>query len=94
MKKIIVVFFVAVVAAFAGYGIHLFQPSTKLSDLVLANVEALALDETLPPVTITCGQNGGTCWTISGDCYVSWFIRYDDCAFCGYTAYSCVSPCS
>ncbi len=92
MKKIIVVFFVAVVAAFAGYGIHLFQPSTKLSDLVLANVEALALDETLPPVTITCGQNEGACWMRENLCMIGEYTGYS-CAFSGDPMFNCSSPC-
>lgn len=92
MKKVIKLAFAAAFVAVAGYGVYTNQTSDAMSDLALANVEALARYE-LPEVEVTCGQRGGACWAVSGDCYVSWTIRYDDCSFCGYTSYSCYSPC-
>ncbi|MEL5893768.1 NVEALA domain-containing protein [Bacteroides sp. GD17] len=91
-KKLFAILMVAVVATFAGYNIYQSQRMETMSNLMLANVEALARYE-LPEVDVTCGSESGACWAASGDCYVSWFIRYDDCAFCGYTSYSCDSPC-
>ncbi len=41
-KKLFGMIVVAVVAIVAGYNVYLSQNETKLSDLVLANVEALA----------------------------------------------------
>lgn len=41
-KKLFGVIVVAVVAIVAGYNVYLSQNETKLSDLVLANVEAFA----------------------------------------------------
>lgn len=45
MKKVIKLAFVAVFIAVAGYGVYTNQTSAAISDLVLANVEALANDE-------------------------------------------------
>ena len=45
MKKIIKIVFVAVFVAIAGYGVYTNQKSEVMSDLMLANVEALADDE-------------------------------------------------
>lgn len=45
MKKYIKVIFVAAFAAIAGYGVHTNQNADAMSDLMLANVEALASGE-------------------------------------------------
>ncbi len=42
MKKFVKIGFVAVFAAIAGYGVYTSQKSEFMSDLALANVEALA----------------------------------------------------
>ena len=44
MKKFIKLAFVAAFAAIAGYGVYMSQKSDSMSDLLLANVEALADD--------------------------------------------------
>ena len=44
MKKIVKLAFVAAFAAIAGYGVYTSQKSDSVSDLLLANVEALAND--------------------------------------------------
>ncbi|EGF56889.1 hypothetical protein HMPREF9446_02032 [Bacteroides fluxus YIT 12057] len=46
MKKLIKIAFVAVFAVVAGYGVYTNQKSETMSDLMLANVEALASGET------------------------------------------------
>lgn len=92
MKKVIKLAFVAAFVAVAGYGVYTNQTSDAMSDLALANVEALARYE-LPEVEITCGSNGGACWAIFGDCWVTAGAHYPDCYFCGYTSSSCISPC-
>lgn len=43
-KKLFAIMIVAVVAAFAGYNMYQSQKAATLSDLALANVEALAFD--------------------------------------------------
>ena len=45
MKKMIKIAFVAAFVAIAGYGVYTNQKSETLSDLTLANVEALASGE-------------------------------------------------
>ena len=45
MKKIMKIAFVAAFAAVAGYGVYANQQSETMSDLMLANVEALASGE-------------------------------------------------
>ena len=45
MKKMIKIAFVAAFVAIAGYGVYTNQKSETLSDLTLANVEALAQSE-------------------------------------------------
>lgn len=45
MKKIMKIAFVAAFAAVAGYGVYANQQSEAMSDLMLANVEALARGE-------------------------------------------------
>ena len=45
MKKIMKIAFVAAFAAVAGYGVYANQQSETMSDLMLANVEALAGSE-------------------------------------------------
>mgnify|MGYP001164533280 FL=1 len=45
MKKVIKLAFVAVFVAVAGYGVYANQTSNAMSDLALANVEALASGE-------------------------------------------------
>ena len=45
MKKMIKIAFVAAFAAIAGYGVYANQKTDVMSDLALANVEALASGE-------------------------------------------------
>lgn len=52
MKKLFKVTFVAAFAAIAGYGVYANQKSDVMSDLVLANIEALATPE--QPSTSGC----------------------------------------
>ena len=55
MKKFLKFAFVAIFVATAGYGVYASQRAEAMSDLALANVEALADDES---VTVECP--GGT----------------------------------
>lgn len=54
MKKMIKIAFVAAFAAIAGYNVYSIQKTNKLSDLVLANVEALASGEGSQPCEDVC----------------------------------------
>lgn len=93
-KNIYKIAIVAVIATITGIGVYQAQQANiEMSDVMLANVEALARYE-LPEVDVTCDKDGGTCWWDSGkDCYINPFIHYPDCEFCGYTDFSCQTPC-
>lgn len=54
MRKFVKISFVAVFAAVAGYGVYTSQKSEVMSDLVLANVEALARYEINPDCPNGC----------------------------------------
>lgn len=69
------------------------KPKEPVSEIVLANVEALSCIE-LPEVEIVCGALEGPCWYSYGDCYIDWFHHAADCSFCGYTSAYCSSPCT
>lgn len=75
MKKIIKIAFVAAFAAIAGYGVYTSQKSNmEMSDLAMANVEALANDES------NChNTNGYTAFTNRGggayDCCYIWVSK-------------------
>lgn len=63
MKKVIKLTFVAAFVAVAGYSVYVFQSDT-ISDLALANVEALAQGES--GGNVYCCGNYGTCMLILG----------------------------
>ena len=92
MKKIAKATLVAVVAVVAGYGIYSNQKADNMSDLMLANVEALARYE-LPEVDIACGSSEGKCWGDDGYEY-TWTpfggFKVTRCKFVGYTWVSCI----
>ena len=101
MKKLLSRIVCAVaVAAIAAYGVYTNQKETQVSNLTLANLEALARYE-LPEVTITCDDSepgGGQCW--SGDCEpvhtpFGPFLEWDCYFFSGYMSDYCVDgvPC-
>lgn len=92
MKKFVITTFAALFLLVTASGILDFQKANPMSDLALANVEALAEYES-PDIEIGCSSKPGTCWYSSGDCMMGWFLRQPDCAFCGYTAYSCSTLC-
>lgn len=60
MKKIVKIAFVAAFAAIAGYGVYANQKADAMSDLVLANVEALADGEN-PMCPNGCVSSGNGC---------------------------------
>ncbi len=60
-KKVVLLCAVAAMGIAAAVGVSL-QNRAQLSDVALANIEALASGEDLGEVTITCGQYDGPCW--------------------------------
>ncbi|WP_276881399.1 NVEALA domain-containing protein [Bacteroides heparinolyticus] len=91
-KKIFAILIVAVVAVVAGYNVYQSQKGEMMSDLMLANVEALARYE-LPEVVVECGSSEGQCWADDGYEY-EWTpfggFRVTRCKFVGYTWVSCI----
>lgn len=60
MKKIVKIAFVAAFASIAGYGVYTSQKTELMSDLALANVEALAQSESgTGSCTETCYREEG-----------------------------------
>ena len=96
MKSYIKIAFVAAFAAAAGYGAYTSQKTEMISDLAMANVEALARYE-LPDIEVTCNQNDytspGQCWREDGDC-IRLGQYYRKCRFEGYQYMSCTSICN
>lgn len=66
MKKFIKIVFVTVFATVAGYGIYTTQKTDSISDLALANVEALAQNESGKDV-YCCGNYGNCMYTVTGE---------------------------
>ena len=60
-KNIIRTAFVAAFALMAGYNVYTSQHEKTMSDLALANVEALADDEENPLCPNGCVDNGSGC---------------------------------
>ena len=81
-KNILKVTLVATFALIAGYNVYNAQKSDVMSDLTLANVEALAGGEGGATITCSrsCSDGIGQCWIRSNSGY---------CAFTGYQADSC-----
>lgn len=102
MKNKIVGFLVTVaIAVVAGYNVYVSQQDMELSDLTLANIEALTQSGEnggeSPDFIITCNQDKHVaprqCWHIYKECSAGWFTKFDDCWFTGYMYDSCVSLC-
>lgn len=90
MKKTF--FAIAVVASmFVGYTTFEKQNNNKLSDIALANVEALA--EMLEEVVITCGLEEGACWIKGATMCFEGEYTFFDCDFTGFTWVSCYHEC-
>lgn len=66
-KNIIRTAFVAAFALMAGYSVYTSQQETELSELALANIEAIAKGEVIPGVP--CAQICQNCWCIYFDPY-------------------------
>ncbi len=94
-KNILKITFATALAVVAGVTAYQAQDKEMMSDLALANVEALARDEGSGDIEIVCGLNGGACWMRSGAiCFVGEATYYYYCQFVGYTWTSCSSQCN
>ena len=82
---------VAVVAA-AGWNYQQNKQSEGLSELVLANVEALATGEDFE---VTCGRQEGKCWTTdySNMYNCGEYTMVYGCNFTGSMSDTCYNPC-
>lgn len=95
-KNIIRTVLGAVLLAVAGYGLYMNQTKETMSDVMLANLEALARYE-LPEFEIVCNQYDytapGQCWDVDDDCFrlMQWYQR---CKFTGYQYMHCTSICN
>lgn len=76
-KKILKVAFVAAIAMIAGINVFNAQKPTVLSDVAMANVEALARDES--GKDIYCCGNAGTCAKIVGGGEIKGIPFYTPC---------------
>lgn len=70
-KKLIRLAFTAALVAIAGYGIYANQNTDSMSELMLANVEALADDTENPLCPNGCVAEGNGC-TCNGVHYPEW----------------------
>lgn len=70
-KKILGATFVVAMAATAGYNMYVNQAKSKMSDMALANVEALANNES--ESNLDCEGLLGICSMDCEDCGFSWW---------------------
>ena len=64
MKKFLKYAFVAAFVTVAGYGVYASQKSDAMSDIMLANVEALANNGECSGSDIYCCGNAGVCMVV------------------------------
>ena len=66
MKKVVKLAFVAAFVAVAGYGVYANQTSDAMSDLALANVDALAQGESGGGGSYCCAPYSIVCYYVLG----------------------------
>ena len=97
-KKILSAMFAVAIMTVAGYNVYMNQTKNNLSEMALANIEALADPEydidggELGEVEIACGEKYGPCWHEGGFCFEGEYT-YKDCGFIGYPIFSCYTKC-
>lgn len=64
-KKLFVALFVAAIGLLAGYNMYQTQSEMVMTDLALANVEALAMNENLDCPNGCLSELGDGCWCYS-----------------------------
>lgn len=92
MKKILKVTLIAIFVTFVGISFYISQKSVFVSDLALANIEALAWGE-LPEVTVTCDSDPGRCWIVSGLICMHYGKIWYKCERVSNTSATCSTPC-
>ena len=98
-KKILNTIFFISIAIAASYNYNQIHKDIKLSDLALANIEALARNEDDESwgggCGITCGYQEGQCWTpdLSSFYNCGEYTMVHGCVFSGYQSDSCYNPC-
>lgn len=88
-KNILKIVFASSSALVAGYSVYASQQEVEISDLAMANVEALAQDNESGGVEIICGRNSGPCWMKTGMLCFDGEAHDFACGFVGYTWTSC-----
>ena len=97
-KKILGATFVITIMTVAGFNVYMNQAKSDLSEMALANIEALANPEydidggELGEVEIVCGEKYGPCWVEYGFCFEGEYT-HKDCGFIGYPTFSCRTKC-
>ena len=95
-KRILGAALLVAIAVAAGWNYNQSRNEVPLSDLALANAEALAEYES-PDVEITCNGKKNTppgrCWHQYDDCDLGWFHHPEDCRFSGSMSDTCLTPC-
>jgi len=92
-KKIFAILIVAVVAVFAGYNVYQSQKGGMMSDLMLANVEALANNtenggEVSCTASTPCGSGGSvSCSGVSGCASYIGYVKCCDSKGVAYYSY-------
>ena len=59
--KVMIAFIAVIAVSFIGYNVYKAQSTKLLSDIAMANVEALALDETEGTCTVRAECSGSIC---------------------------------
>lgn len=91
-KNFIKVAFVAAIAMVGGVNAFNSLKTESLSDIALANVEALA-DGEIPEFVITCDYRPGICWAKWGNmCFVGEYTDFE-CVRTGDPSTRCSSLC-
>lgn len=79
MKNIVKFAFIAVFTAVAGYGVYVSQKPDTMSELMLANVEALASDSESGSNTYCCAPYNIVCYKVLGGGNVMGLKLYKPC---------------
>ena len=90
-KKILSTAFAVVIMAVAGYNVYMNQEKNNLSELALANIEALADPEyniNEGKFGEVCGKKYGVCWIYGGFYYEGEYTR-KVCNFIGLLTEYC-----
>ena len=91
-KKILSAMFAVAIMTVAGYNVYMNQTKNNLSELALANIEALADDTEGGGQNEPCGKKYGNCWVSGGFCLDGEYT-INDCIYTGYTNVSCETGC-